>query len=166
MAKWAFISVGSNLGDPLQNCRRGIAALEALPAIRLAACSPYYRTAPQDFVEQDWFVNAAIKIETSLTPLDLLAATRSVQERLGRKQPAVRFGPRTLDLDIILYQDVVLRAPELTIPHPRMHKRRFVLQPLCDIDPTVMHPVLHLTVNELLHQPVVEGQDLEPCSSS
>lgn len=164
MTKWAFISVGSNLGDPLQNCRRGIGILCAHRDIRLLACSPFYRTAPQDFTEQDWFVNAAIKIETALEPHDLLSVTRIVQEQLGRKQPAVRFGPRTLDLDIVLYQGVVLQAPELTIPHPRMHKRRFVLQPLYDIDPTVVHPVLQVKIEDLLNQSVVEGQDLEPCS--
>ena len=165
MTKWVYISVGSNLGDPLQNCRDGIETLCAHHAIRQLACSPFYHTAPQDFFEQDWFVNAAIKIETTLSPLDLLAVTRSVQERFGRKQQAaVRFGPRILDLDIILYQDVVLQTLELTIPHPRMHKRRFVLQPVCDIDPTVVHPVLHIKLKELLNQVVVEGQALEPCS--
>ena len=165
-AKWAYISVGSNLGDPLDNCRRGIETLAAHPAIRLLAASPFYRTAPQDFLDQDWFVNAAVKVETTLTPHELLAATRLVQDQLGRKQPSVRFGPRVLDLDIVLYQDVVMQTPELTIPHPRMHKRRFVLQPVYDIDPSVVHPVLHIEVATLLNQPAMEGQDLEPCSSS
>ena len=163
--KWAFISVGSNLGNPLENCRQGIRALAGPPSIKILAGSPFYRTAPVDFLEQDWFVNAAVKIETDLLPLDLLAFLRSVQTEMGRKQQTVRFGPRILDLDIILFQDVVLQSPELTIPHPRMHKRRFVLQPICDIDPTVMHPVLNCDIKTLLEQEVVKGQDLEPCSS-
>ena len=163
---WVYISVGSNLGDPLDNCRRGIDALGAHEAVHLLACSPFYRTAPQDFVDQAWFVNAAIKIATPLPPLELLALVRRVQTALGRKTQTVRFGPRILDLDIIFYQDLILQTPELTIPHPRMHKRRFVLQPICDIDATVVHPVLRLDVKTLLKQSVVEGQGLEPCSSS
>ena len=163
--QWAIISVGSNLGDSLDNCRRGIDDLCDGKDIVLAARSPFYRTEPVNYVNQDWFVNAVIKIVTNLAPRDLLARTRQVQQKFGRKGDAVRFGPRILDLDIIFYQDLVLESDDLVIPHPRMHKRRFVLQPICDIDPNVMHPGLGKTVQELLNQLVTTDQDMKPCSS-
>jgi 2-amino-4-hydroxy-6-hydroxymethyldihydropteridine diphosphokinase len=99
-------------------------------------------TQPVDYTEQDWFVNAALLIETPLSPKALLNTTQAIQNRFGRKKGGIRFGPRVLDLDIIFYDQLILHASHLTIPHPRMHKRRFVLQPICDIDPTVVHPVL------------------------
>ena len=159
-----FISVGSNLGDPLDNCRKGIEALCDGNTVVLEACSPFYTTEPVDYLEQDWFVNAAIKIETRLSPADLLAAMQAVQRDFGRKQTSVRFGPRVLDLDIIFYGNTVVTSPDLTIPHPRAHKRRFVLQPICDIDPTIVHPVLGIDVKILLNQLVEEGQQIKPCS--
>jgi 2-amino-4-hydroxy-6-hydroxymethyldihydropteridine diphosphokinase len=160
---WAYISVGSNLGDPLENCRRGIAALCRQKNISLLFSSPFYRTQPVDYLDQDWFVNAAVKIQTSLPPFDLLEKMREIQHSFGRKTDVIRFGPRSLDLDIIFYQDVVMATERLTIPHPRMHKRRFVLQPICDIDPTVLHPVLGLDVKTILKQLVVVGQEMERC---
>jgi 2-amino-4-hydroxy-6-hydroxymethyldihydropteridine diphosphokinase len=163
---WAYISVGSNLGDPLDNCRKGITALCGQKNISLLACSSFYRTQPVDYLDQDWFVNAAIKIQTSLPPFDLLEKMHDVQHAFGRKTDPVRFGPRCLDLDIVFYQDIVMATAHLTIPHPRMHKRRFVLQPICDIDPTVLHPVLGLDVKTILKQLVVEGQEIKQCCSS
>ena len=161
---WAIISVGSNIGASLDNCRRGIDALCDGRDIVLEARSPFYRTEPVDYVDQDWFVNAAVKIHTRLSPFDLLTRTQQVQRQFGRKLDSVRFGPRVLDLDIIFYQDLVLDTDTLVIPHPRMHKRRFVLQPICDIDPTIVHPVLGSNVQILLNQVVMQGQQIEPCS--
>jgi 2-amino-4-hydroxy-6-hydroxymethyldihydropteridine diphosphokinase len=160
-----FISVGSNIGRPLDNCRKGIAALCDGKQVVLIKTSPFYRTAPVDYLDQDWFVNAAIKVLTSLAPLELLVRMQDVQHQLGRKPGGVRFGPRLLDLDIIFYQDLILEHPELIIPHPRMHKRRFVLQPICDIDPTVVHPVLGLDVQTILNQMVIQDQEVVRCSS-
>jgi 2-amino-4-hydroxy-6-hydroxymethyldihydropteridine diphosphokinase len=145
-----FISVGSNLGDALDNCLKGIAALTEAGTTSLRAVSRFYRTAPVDYTNQDWFVNAAVLIDTHLEPLALLDRTMAIQQRMGRKQNAIRFGPRLLDLDILLYDDRVMVAPRLEIPHPRMHKRAFVLQPICDIDPTVIHPVLKRSMGDLL----------------
>lgn len=161
----AFLSVGSNLGDPLRNCQQGIATLCADSRVELLAQSQFYRTQPVDFLEQDWFVNAALQLRTVLAPLDLLALIQSIQRLMGRKSDAVRFGPRILDLDIIFYDDLVLDTPHLVVPHPRMHKRRFVLQPICDIDPGVVHPLLGRTMQELLQQLPIEGQEMVPCSS-
>ena len=160
-----YLSVGSNMGDPMSNCSRGLESLCADGQVRLLARSPFYRTQPVDYLEQDWFVNAALLVQTALAPLDLLEKTQAIQVQMGRKDDAIRFGPRILDLDIIFYGNQVIDTPHLVVPHPRMHKRRFVLRPICDIDPTVMHPVLGKTVRELLDQLPTDLQDMEPCSS-
>ncbi|MDJ0780784.1 MAG: 2-amino-4-hydroxy-6-hydroxymethyldihydropteridine diphosphokinase [Desulfosarcinaceae bacterium] len=163
-AHTAFISVGSNLGDKLACCQHGIAQVAELPRTRLLAQSLFYRTAPVDYLDQDWFVNAAIKVATGLEPKELLAALQAIQRRAGRTADSdqIRFGPRTLDLDIIFYDDCISDEPELTLPHPRMHKRRFVLQPLCDIDPKALHPVLRLPVDRLLAELDATDQDIVP----
>jgi 2-amino-4-hydroxy-6-hydroxymethyldihydropteridine diphosphokinase len=158
----AYLSIGSNLGDRLLNCRRGIDALCADGVVVLLARSPFYESAPVDYLDQDWFINAALKIRTALSPLDLLDRLQAVQAAAGRKAGGVRFGPRLLDLDILLYADLVMDTPMLTIPHPRMHKRRFVLKPMCDIDPLVMHPVLGRNVQSLLDQLNDNAQALRP----
>ncbi len=145
-----FISVGANLGDKMSNCRFGIAQLAALADVGRMAVSPFYRTAPVDYLDQDWFVNAALRLTTTLAPVELLDNIIAIQKQAGRKEDKIRFGPRVLDLDIIFYGDQVVREPRLEIPHPRMHKRRFVLQPICDIDPAFIHPVRGLTVKALL----------------
>ena len=146
----AYICVGSNLGDKLDNCRRAIVELTRGEASRLIEQSPIYRTEPVDYQDQDWFVNYVVKIATHLEPLHLLQKLKSIEAGAGRKQDAVRFGPRVLDLDIVFYDNLVMHAPQLSIPHPRMHKRRFVLRPVCDIDPHIKHPVLGRTVQSLL----------------
>jgi 2-amino-4-hydroxy-6-hydroxymethyldihydropteridine diphosphokinase len=156
------ISVGSNLGDKLARCRWGIAQVAALPETRLLAQSPFYRTAPVDYLEQDWFVNAAIKVATDLKPQSLLAALQEIQREAGRTTDKIRFGPRLLDLDILLYDDLVIDLPGLILPHARMHKRHFVLKPLCDIDPKVLHPVLGQPMDRLLAELDVTDQDIYP----
>jgi len=160
----AYLSIGSNIGDRLANCRRGIETLCADGQVQVVARSPFYETEPVDFKEQDWFLNAAVKIRTGLAPIDLMLKMQSVQKIIGRKTAGIRFGPRILDLDIIFYDDLVIDSPELTIPHKRMHKRRFVLQPICDIDPNIVHPVLRQKVKRLLDQLDDEGQGIQPCS--
>jgi 2-amino-4-hydroxy-6-hydroxymethyldihydropteridine diphosphokinase len=145
----AYICVGSNLGNKFENCRRAIVGLTRGEASRLIEQSPIYRTEPVDYEDQDWFVNFVVKIATHLGPLHLLQKLKSIEARAGRRRDVVRFGPRVLDLDIIFYDDLVMDAPQLSIPHPRMHKRRFVLGPVCDIDPHIKHPVLGRTVRSL-----------------
>jgi 2-amino-4-hydroxy-6-hydroxymethyldihydropteridine diphosphokinase len=148
----AIISIGSNIGDKEENCQKGIDALEAHANNTLLKVSPFYRTSPVDYLDQDWFVNAAVKIETLLKPLELLEVLKAVQQQCGRTMSGIRFGPRVLDLDIIFYDRLVMNTPTLEIPHPRMHKRRFVLQPICDIDPDIVHPLLNIPVKSLLNQ--------------
>jgi 2-amino-4-hydroxy-6-hydroxymethyldihydropteridine diphosphokinase len=156
----AYLSVGSNLGDKLENCRNGVVSLTSSPDIRLIDQSPIYRTEPVDYQDQDWFVNYALKIETELEPLSLLNLLKSIEQATGRVPHAIRFGPRVLDLDIILYDDIVQNDSRLTIPHPRMHKRRFVLKPICDIDPDIMHPVLQRKMIYLLENLDDAGQGI------
>ena len=148
----AYVSAGSNIGDRLENCKIGLSAIEMSGAAVIKAWSNFYMTSPVDYREQDWFVNAAVKIETDLAPAILFKEMAAIQTRAGRSSDAVRFGPRVLDLDIIFYDDMVMDSPELTIPHPRMHMRRFVLEPLCDIDPLVVHPVLKRNLKDLLER--------------
>jgi 2-amino-4-hydroxy-6-hydroxymethyldihydropteridine diphosphokinase len=146
----AFVGVGANLGDPLAACRGGIAAIAADRIGRIAAVSRFYRTAPQDYAAQDWFVNAVAAVETRLGPQALLTRLKPIEARMGRGEGGLRFGPRPIDLDILLYDDRVIDVGALVIPHPRLHKRRFVLQPLCDIAPEMIHPVLKVSMAVLL----------------
>lgn len=146
----AFISVGSNMGDKMEHCKKGIAGLDVPGSCAVVASSPFYRTEPVDYTDQDWFVNAVVKIETRFDPRRLLREIHSIEQAAGRVRGGVRFGPRTLDMDILLYDDVVIREADLEIPHPRMHKRRFVLQPICDIDPSVVHPLLRTDMRSLM----------------
>jgi len=164
----AYISVGSNLGDKMANCRKGIFGLGQTGGVEVVRVAPCYRTAPVDFLDQEWFVNTVVKIETSLSPANLLRKLKSIETQIGRKPPPVRFGPRILDLDVVLYDDVVMELENLVLPHPRMHERRFVLQPFCDIDPDVVHPVLGQTITDLLMQLDDPQQSIEriPCDFS
>jgi len=146
----AYIAIGSNLGDRLANCRKGIQALDDRRQCWLQQCSRMYETEPVGFTEQPWFINCVIKIGTILSPLALLDRTQAIQRSLGRVGGTIRFGPRILDLDILLYDNVVIESSRLVIPHPRMHERRFVLRPLCDLDANIVHPVLHQEVGDLL----------------
>ncbi len=148
------------MGDRPANLKAGFAALTGADHTRLAAESAYYMTEPVDYTDQDWFVNAVIAVETALPPEDLLAALKSIEKAAGRNYNTVRFGPRALDLDILLYEDRVIDAPGLTVPHPRMHLRRFALRPMCDIDPDRAHPVLGKTMAALLSELDAAGQEL------
>lgn len=155
-----FVSVGSNLGDKLGNCLRGIAAMTQSGHSVLRQTSRFFETAPVDYVQQPWFVNAVVKITTRLEPLTLLDELAAIQNKMGRATDSVRYGPRVLDLDILLYDQLTMCTPRLEIPHPRLHKRAFVLKPICDIDPTVLHPVLGKTAADLLGRLTADDQHL------
>jgi 2-amino-4-hydroxy-6-hydroxymethyldihydropteridine diphosphokinase len=146
----AYISAGSNMGDRLLNCRKGIEALTEAANSRILAQSRIYATEPVDYKDQDWFINMMVKLETPHDPFELLNHIEHIQRAAGRVQDPIRFGPRILDLDIILYDDRVIDSERLVVPHPRMHKRRFVLKPICDIDPEIIHPVLKQKMQILL----------------
>lgn len=138
------------MGNRLQNCRQGITALKRSGDSRIVAQSRVYMTEPVDYEDQDWFINLVVKLETTNTPFELLDTIKSVQRAAGRRRDVIRFGPRVLDLDIIFFDDLILDSDRLVVPHPRMHQRRFVLKPICDIDPTIVHPVLKKDMQTLL----------------
>jgi len=150
MVHTAYIGAGSNIGNKLMNCKNGISALTSTKKIQIKKWSRFYRTEPVDYKDQDWFINAVVKIETTLNPFQLLEKLKLIERDAGRVEGSVKFGPRILDLDILLFDDLVTNSSGLVIPHPRMHKRRFVLKPICDIDPTIVHPVLKKDMQGLL----------------
>jgi 2-amino-4-hydroxy-6-hydroxymethyldihydropteridine diphosphokinase len=149
-----YIGLGSNVGDRAGHIRAARHALEALPATRLLAFSPVYETNPVGPIPQGRYLNAAAGLETALAPLDLLAHLTAIEQAAGRPPHPHRipWGPRTLDLDLLLYDQRVITTAELSIPHPRMHERWFVLRPLADIAPHAVHPVLGQTIRDLLHR--------------
>lgn len=145
----AYIGLGSNLGDRNKNLDDAVRLLSGMPGIEAVQVSSYYETEPVGYEEQGLFLNAAARIETSLSAQELLYACQDIETRLGRVR-TVRWGPRTIDLDILLFGSSIIDTPELEIPHPLMHERAFVLKPLCELDPDVIHPVLKKTAKELL----------------
>ncbi len=154
MSTRAYVALGSNLGDRHGNL---IAAIERLRTqMRLIDLSAIYETEPWGVVDQPRFLNAACAIETNLSPRDLLALLKSIETELGRR-PAARYGPRTIDLDLLLYGDAILDLPGLTLPHPRLEERAFVLVPLFEIAPNAIHPMQRLPVGELLARVDVAG---------
>jgi 2-amino-4-hydroxy-6-hydroxymethyldihydropteridine diphosphokinase len=143
-----YLSLGSNLGDREANLRAALAALEA-PDLHIQRVSPVYETEPVDLTAQPWFLNLAAEASTSLFPKQLLARLEAIEHRLGRRRTVPK-GPRTIDLDILYYGNAVIESPELTIPHARLHERRFVLAPLADIAPGLRDPRTRRTVQEML----------------
>lgn len=135
----AFIALGGNLCEPERQIARTFADLGALPATRLVACSSLYRSAPVGFREQPDFINAVVQVETGLNARDLLRHLLELEQRRGRVRE-FRNAPRILDLDLLLHGDRAFHDPELTLPHPRMHERAFVLLPLCEIAPHCVIP--------------------------
>jgi 2-amino-4-hydroxy-6-hydroxymethyldihydropteridine diphosphokinase len=147
VAEVAYLSLGSNIGDREANLREAIAQLKS--AGSLLKLSSVYETQPVGVPDQPWFLNCVAALETAKTPRELLKAALDIEAGMGR----LRFrdkGPRKIDIDLLLFGDQILNEPDLKIPHPAMRERRFVLEPLAEIDPGVRHPVLNKTASELL----------------
>ena len=138
-AATAFIGLGSNLADPLVQVRQALVELDSIPGTRVTARSSFYRTSPVGLLEQPEFINAVASVRTTLKPQALLAALFAIENRHGRRR-SIRNAPRTLDLDLLLYGEKVLGQEGLSLPHPRLHERAFVLAPLAEIAPDAMVP--------------------------
>jgi 2-amino-4-hydroxy-6-hydroxymethyldihydropteridine diphosphokinase len=147
-AKRVFLSLGSNLGDRVGNIRKALEQLAGV-GVAITRVSSFYRTEPVEFRPQAWFVNCVAEAETHLMPLQLLKAVKLVERALGRR-PAVAKRPRVIDIDILLYESVVVRSAVLNIPHQRMAERRFVLLPLRELAGNLRHPISKRTVFEML----------------
>ena len=145
----AFLSLGSNLGDRLANLKRAIEKIEESDKLEVKKVSPVYETEPVGRENQGWFLNLVLQVETSLEPFALLERFSSIEDQMGRKREK-RWGSRNIDLDILLYDTRMVDSERLTIPHPRMHERRFVLVPLAQIAPKLLHPRLKKNIEELL----------------
>lgn len=159
MGYTAYIGIGSNAGDKVLNCETAISEILKIDQHRLLGRSSFFNTRPIGYTAQDWFVNSVIKIETDLEPIDLYRMLKTIEIRLGRKE-TFRGGPRVIDLDLLLFDDRRIETEELQVPHPRFHERQFVLIPLSEIDPNLIHPILKKTVGELLEE-IKEDQGVE-----
>jgi 2-amino-4-hydroxy-6-hydroxymethyldihydropteridine diphosphokinase len=144
-----YISFGSNLGDREGNIKKVLELIKENPHIKFEKISLLYETEPVGKGDQDWFLNQVIEVSTNFAPQELLGFLMDIEDRLGRKREE-QWGPRTIDLDILLFNDRVVDTPELKIPHPEIPRRNFVLVPLAEIAPEAGHPVLNKSIEELL----------------
>jgi len=147
MSHLVYLSLGSNVGDRQHNLRDAISRLKTAGAV--AAVSSFYETAPVEFTEQSWFLNCVVALETTQTPGQLMGSLLRIEQEMGRIRIQKK-GPRTIDIDLLLFGDVVVESPDLCIPHPAMQQRRFVLEPLAEIAAEAWHPRLKKTIGELL----------------
>jgi 2-amino-4-hydroxy-6-hydroxymethyldihydropteridine diphosphokinase len=157
-----YLSLGSNLGDRAANLRFAIARLRDLGEV--VAVSSFYETEPIEVVAQPWFLNCAVKFNSEKTAEQLLAGILQLEQAMGRQRKRHK-GPRIIDIDILLFGDSITETPELTIPHPAMHQRRFVLEPLAEIAPGLRHPRLKRTIAELREE-LATGQAVKKASGS
>ncbi len=146
MGHTIYLALGANLGNRLANLKAALAALP--PAMQERGRSPVYETEPWGYADQPTFLNMAVQAETELSPGDLLVFIKQVENDLGRK-PSFLYGPRAIDIDILFYDDLVMHTDALTIPHPRLHQRAFVLVPLVSLAPELIHPELGRSVAQL-----------------
>jgi len=146
----AYIGIGSNLGKRQENCLRAIELIEK-KGILVKKRSSLYETEPWGVKDQPLFINMSIEVVTDFKPLEFLHVLKDIERETGRKESG-RWGPRVIDLDILLFDDIVMEEDGLTIPHPLLHERDFVLRPLHEIAPNATHPVFKMTIHELLHR--------------
>jgi len=161
----AFIGIGSNLGTPAENCEKAIHLLHAPPEIEVVARSSLYESEPVGKIKQNWFVNATVAIKTSMAPESLLNAIFKIERDLGRERRE-KWGPRIIDLDLLTFENRVIHSTALTLPHPEMGKRRFVLLPLSEFAGDYMHPVENKTIHTLLKELPETSQVIKMSSTS
>lgn len=146
----AYIAIGSNIGDRELNLLRAVAEVGRLPDSKVTALSSFYETSPVGNLEQDTFYNAVLTLSTKLEPRSLLTNLLQIEDKLFRRVRTVRHGPRSMDLDLLLYGDRIINEDDLVVPHPRLTERRFVLVPLCEIAPTLVHPLTGQAISRTL----------------
>lgn len=146
----AYIALGSNLGDRELNLLRAVAEVGRLPESRVTALSSFYETSPVGNVDQDAFYNAVLKLSTRLDARSLLTHLLRIEDETFKRVRTIHQGPRRIDLDLLLYGDMTINEENLVVPHPRLAERRFVLQPLCEIAPDLLHPLTGKTIHEIL----------------
>jgi 2-amino-4-hydroxy-6-hydroxymethyldihydropteridine diphosphokinase len=161
MGRIAYIGLGSNLGNKRDNCLRAVSLIDNVPGCRVEERSRFYKTEPVGTEGQDWYVNGAIALSSEISARDLLENLISIETSMGRRRRK-RWESRSIDLDILLFGGDIIKEKDLIIPHPLMHLRRFVLVPLCQLAPNLVHPVLGSTVIELLENIPEEGQEVLP----
>jgi 2-amino-4-hydroxy-6-hydroxymethyldihydropteridine diphosphokinase len=148
MKTTAYIGIGSNLGDKVKNCRDAIHQLHTTPGIEVSKTSSLYFTEPVGYENQDWFINCVVEVKTFLPPQEVFLRCKEIEKKMGRAY-LIKWGPRIIDLDLLFYNHLILKEPDLEIPHPRLHERGFVVIPLAELNPTWTHPVLKKTMSEL-----------------
>lgn len=153
--KRAYLGLGTNLGDRHGNLDRAVELLSVDPRLAVARRSAIYETEPRDVVDQPWFLNCVVEVETSMFPMQLLAHAQSVEREMGRSRRSDK-GPRVIDIDILLYGSFAIKTPRLEVPHPRLTERRFALAPLAELAADLRHPTTKRTIREHLVQ--IQGQ--------
>ena len=152
MPQRAYIGVGSNQGSKEENCRHAVREIGRIPQTRVREVSTWFVTEPWGTASTEWYVNGVVAVDTDLEPEALLKHCQGLERQMGRRPSPLRWADRVIDLDILFFGDMVLEGPELTIPHPELHRRRFVLVPLCEIAPDLKHARLGSDIRELLAQ--------------
>jgi 2-amino-4-hydroxy-6-hydroxymethyldihydropteridine diphosphokinase len=145
----AYVGIGANLGDKVNNCRQAVENIDQLSECSITACSPLFKTEPDGVTGQEWYVNCVAEVTTTQTPVQLLKDLLSIETRMGRIRTR-RWEPRIIDLDLLFFDQAIIKSHNLIVPHPLLHARRFVLEPLARVAPDLTHPVLGLTIRQLL----------------
>lgn len=147
----AYIGIGSNLGHKVFNCKRSIANIDQVPGCEVTACSDLFETEPEGVTGQQWYANCVAEVKTERTPPELLDSLVAIEQEMGRIRTK-KWESRIIDLDILLFGEQVIDSPDLVVPHPLLHTRRFVLEPLVQLAPELVHPVLNVTIRRLLNE--------------
>ena len=156
-----YIGIGSNLGDPYENCIRAVDSIREHPFCEIKALSPFYRTEPVGIEGGNWFINAVLSIDTSLSSTELIEMLLTIEKEMGRTRSGLRWESRIIDLDILLIGNEIINDKNLTVPHPRMHTRRFVMVPMANISPELIHPVKGKSMSDILDEIPLAEQEIK-----